>query len=431
MEQQNVLVIGSGGREHSIVKACIASPLVNKIIAAPGNGGIAREVVCKALDVTDINASVALAKEEAVDFVIVGPEIPLCLGIVDALNETGILAYGPNKKASQLEGSKAFAKKFLFQYSIPTAHAKIFTETKKAFSYLQTQSFPVVIKASGLAAGKGVIIAQNLIEAKAVVYEILEKNKFGESGHQLVIEEFLQGEEASIHIIACGEKYVALPPSQDHKRIGENDTGLNTGGMGAYAPASVVTPEINAQITEQIIKPTLAGLVREGIDFRGTLYFGIMITQDGPKVLEFNVRFGDPETQVLLPLLETDPVALMLDCARGELKPTQIRFKKNEFAMVVVMAAQGYPELYQKGDTICVSKSIPQNVQIIHAGTKLCEDGTIVTDGGRVLGVTAREKTLKLAAQKAYEVCEHIQWRNCYYRRDIGKKQLNRDAEKG
>lgn len=424
---KKVLVIGSGGREHAIVRACLKSPLVDNVIAAPGNGGMAKDCLCHRVDVEDIDGMLALVKSEGVDFVVVGPEAPLSIGMVDALEAAGIPAYGPRKDGAQLEASKAFTKDFLFKYHIPTAASQTFTDYEAAREYLKERnSYPIVIKASGLAAGKGVIICEEYEKAKHAIRAMLEESAFGDSGKTVVIEDFLKGEEASITVMCCGEKYVMLPPSQDHKRMGEGDTGLNTGGMGAYAPAACVTDDLHERIVKAVLEPTLAGLKAEGIDFRGTLYIGIMITEEGPKVLEFNVRFGDPETQVLLPLLETDPVELMHACATGTLEPKAVKIK-NSYAMVIVLAAKGYPEAYPKGDVI----SLPANrydAWVIHAGTKLNEKEQVVTAGGRVLGVVGTGNTLKEAADAAYALCDEVKFSSKYFRRDIGWRQLERES---
>ena len=422
-----VLVIGSGGREHALVKACLASSIVARALVAPGNGGMAAEVNCLPLDVKDTSAIVALAKKQDVDLVIIGPEEPLAQGVVDALEAEGILAYGPNRKAARLEASKAFTKAFLQRYRIPTAAFQTFVDTESALAYVHKQSTPLVVKASGLAAGKGVIIAQTHDEAAEAVKAMLEKNCFGESGREVVIEEYLEGEEASIHLIVCGKDYLILPSSQDHKRIGENDTGPNTGGMGAYAPASVVTTALLQETIKTIIEPTLSGLITEGIDFRGTLYIGLMLTSEGPKVLEFNVRFGDPETQVLLPLLETDPISLMYGCACGKLTEQEIAFKKGS-AVVVVLAAEGYPGNYEKGHTIALPPTLPEGVDIIHAGTALQPDGTPIVNGGRVLGVCAQAEQLTEALDRAHQTCESIHWPGRYYRKDIAAREMARSS---
>ncbi len=408
-----------------MVRACLASPLVKSVIAAPGNGGMAMDTSCRSVDVDDVKSIVNLAKEEQVDFVIVGPEIPLCLGAIDALQAENIPAFGPNRKAARLEGSKVFTKQFLAKYAIPTADSATFSQLEPALDYLRERSFPIVIKADGLAAGKGVIIPDNKKDAESCIQKMLSGELFGASGKEIVIEEYLQGEEASIHIIVSGEKYLALPPSQDHKRIGENDTGLNTGGMGAYAPASVVTDKIQRQINKDIIEPTLAGLKREDIDYHGALYIGIMITAEGPKVIEFNVRFGDPETQVLLPLIDTDPIKLIYACATNTLEPEAVKFK-NKSACVVVLASQGYPETYPSGEIIDFPNNTPENIHVIHAGTRLGDEGKILTNGGRVLGVTALGKDLETAAHDAYAYCEQVRFPSVYFRRDIGARELRR-----
>ncbi|MBC2595788.1 phosphoribosylamine--glycine ligase [Ruficoccus amylovorans] len=421
-----VMIIGSGGREHTLLKSCLASDLVDEVFAAPGNGGMQAEARCVPLNVEDIPATVKLAQAEGVDFVIVGPEVPLSLGVVDALEAVGIPAYGPNKAAARLEASKTFTKDFLLRHHIPTAMGKRITDLNEALAYLKTQSYPVVIKADGLAAGKGVIIAQSFEDAERTAHDMLVRNTFGVSGHEILIEEFMDGEEASIMLMVSGRDYVMLPPSQDHKRIGEGDTGPNTGGMGAYAPAAVVTPDINEKVVKEIIEPTLAGLEADGITFRGTLYIGIMIEKGQPKVVEFNVRFGDPETQVLLPLLKDDPVKIMLDCAKGTLKPAEVKIS-DDYALVVVMAAAGYPGGYEKGKPISFPAEVEPGTAIIHAGTKQLEDGTIVTSGGRVLGITGTGKTLREAAQRTYALCDQVHFDGAQLRRDIGYRQLARE----
>ncbi|MDX2109756.1 MAG: phosphoribosylamine--glycine ligase [Verrucomicrobiota bacterium] len=421
-----VLVIGSGGREHTLVRAIKQSPLAGEVICAPGNAGIESEVRCLPLNIEDVAATVALALAEHVDFVVVGPEVPLALGVVDALEAEGISAYGPKRAGARLEASKAYTKDFLAKYAIPTAGSKTFTDVEPALNYLALHRLPVVIKASGLAAGKGVIIAQTLAEAVAATRSMLEGNLFGTSGHEVVIEEFMDGEEVSLMLMVSGDKYIQLPPSQDHKRVGDGDTGPNTGGMGAYAPATIYTESLRATVVATIIEPTLRGLIAEGIDYRGTLYVGLMLTASGPKVVEFNARFGDPETQVLLPLLETDALALMIDCAKGKLNPQAVSIKSDS-AIIVVMAAGGYPGNYNKGDPISIPAHLPAGVHVIHAGTKRNADGTIGTAGGRVLGVTAVAPTLQAAADAAYKACATISWSGAHYRKDIGGRQLKRE----
>jgi phosphoribosylamine--glycine ligase len=425
-----ILVVGSGGREHALVKACRRSALVRETIAAPGNGGIAAEVPCHPVAADDIAGQVKLAQTERVDFVIVGPEVPLSLGLVDALAAVKISAFGPNRAAAELEASKSFTKAFLLRHKIPTAYGETFDTVAAALTYLARQPVPVVIKASGLAAGKGVTVATTRAEAEAAMRAALEEGVFGASGEEILIEDFMPGEEASLMLFVSGEKFILLPPSQDHKRIGDDDTGPNTGGMGAYAPAAVVTPTLQECLEAEIIRPTLAGLARDGIEYRGVLYIGIMITGDGPKVVEFNVRFGDPECQVLLPLLESDPVQLMWDCAHGALEPAAGRWRP-EFAAAVVLAAAGYPGKPRTGDVITLpaAASLPPGVEILHAGTATRPDGTLVTSGGRVLAVTARAGTLRAALANAYAVCAQIQFEGCHYRRDIGARQLRREKE--
>ncbi|MBR6797927.1 MAG: phosphoribosylamine--glycine ligase [Opitutales bacterium] len=424
-----VLIIGSGGREHALLRACKASPLVAAVSVAPGNGGMEQEAVCYPLNVSDSAAIVALAKKLDANFVIIGPEVPLSVGVVDALEAAGIPAYGPVKSGAKLEASKNFTKEFLVRHNIPTATGKRFTSSEEAVEYLSSQKFPIVIKADGLASGKGVIIAQDFDQACTAVYDMLDSGCFGKSGSEILIEEFMEGEEASIMLMVCEDRYVMLPASQDHKRVGEGDTGLNTGGMGAYAPAPVVTPEIERRVVSEIVEPTLKGLVEDGIRYRGTLYVGIMITAEGPKVVEFNVRFGDPECQVLLPLLKTDPVEVMYACATGTLDPTVVEFHKGS-NIIVVLAAEGYPGTPRKGDVISLPTRIPAGTGIIHSGTVREDNGTITTAGGRVLGVTARGENLSEAAARAYELVSQIHFEGMHYRRDIGARQLKRDSAK-
>ena len=421
-----VFVVGSGGREHALAQMSLASPLVGRVIAAPGNGGMAGEVDCFDLAVEDIPGLVDLSVRESADLVIVGPEVPLSLGLVDALTEAGIPAYGPSQAGAQLESSKAFCKDFFTRHQIPTAAYGTFTEVAPALEYLEAHPAPIVIKASGLAAGKGVILAETQEEAVTAVKDMLEGDAFGSSGREIVIEEMLYGEEASIHVIASGEDFLSLPASQDHKRAGEGDTGPNTGGMGAYTPTRRVTPDMLAEIEEKVIRPTLSGLKADGIDYRGTLYAGLILTDQGVKVLEYNVRFGDPETQVLLPMVEDDLIPVLLAAAKGEPLASQLRFKEGS-AIVVVLAAGGYPGAYAKGKPIAFPGSLPERVAIVHAGTKRGEDGTIKTSGGRVLGVSAQAPNLKDAAKLAYSVCDQIDFDAKYMRRDIGHRELNRE----
>ena len=424
---RNVLIVGSGGREHSLVKACLASPAKPRVIAAPGNAGIAREVSTFPIAVDNISGLVALAQRENVDFVIVGPEVPLSLGLVDTLAAAGIPAYGPKADGARLEASKIFTKQLLLKYGIPTAASCVISEVAPALAYLRTRPIPVVIKADGLAAGKGVIVAQTLAEAETAVRDMLEGDKFGAAGRQILVEDCLYGEETSILVVTSGRDYVILPTSQDHKRIGDGDTGPNTGGMGTYSPAEVVTPELLDRIEREIVQPSVNAIAAEGIDFRGTLFIGIMLTPDGPIVLEYNTRFGDPETQVVIPRLDTDVLALLWAATVGDLARVKPLVKiKSDYAICVVIAAKGYPDTYAKGDVIHLPATLPANVQIIHAGTAQNASGELVTAGGRVLGVTALAPTLRAAAAAAYTACAQIECAGKIYRRDIGAKQLNR-----
>ena len=429
MKKLNVLVVGGGGREHAIVKAVKKSPLCGRLVCAPGNGGISLDCEAANIPADNVEALARFAKNEKFDFVICGPEIPLSMGFADILRKEGIPVYGPNKDGAMLEASKAFSKSFMKKYSVPTAEGENFTDFAKAKAYIESAPYGVVIKASGLAAGKGVIIPSSKAEAVAAAREMLEGGAFGDSGKEIVVEEKMEGEEASIMLMVCGKKYVMLPASQDDKLVGEGDTGLNTGGMGAYAPAAVATGSVLKDVREKIIAPTLDGLAKEGIDARGTLYVGIMITPRGPKVVEFNARFGDPECEVLMPLIKSDALALMFDIANGRLDESSVEIR-DEFAAIVVVCAKGYPNSYKKGDEIFLPDSEPEGSWVIHSGTKKTADGKIVTNGGRVLGMTATGKTLREALDKAYALCEKTKFDGAFYRRDIAHRQLSRDAEK-
>jgi phosphoribosylamine--glycine ligase len=424
-ENMKILIIGSGGREHTLAKVCAESSLVKNVIVAPGNGGITKEFSTFPLDVGKNDQIISLAQQEQVDFVVIGPEVPLCNGAIDALSSAGILAYGPNESAARLEGSKAFSKDFLAKHKIPTAAYGNFQEIQPALDYLSNSSLPVVVKASGLAAGKGVLICSTLNKAERAVKDMLAGSSFGESGREVVIEEFLEGEEASLHLICSGENYVTLPISQDHKKIGEGDTGPNTGGMGAYAPTKLVTEEMLIEYENSIVRPTLAGLKADGINFRGTLYIGLMLTPNGPKVLEFNVRFGDPETQVILPLVNQDLVPVLIQSARGEALPAKLEIK-NQSAMIVVLASKGYPESYPTGEVISPPEDATENTQLIHAGTKLNEQGQVISAGGRVLGAVAWGENLEQARDRAYELCDKVHFTSKYFRKDIGHKEFSR-----
>ncbi len=460
---KSILVVGSGGREHALIKALALSPAKPRLFCAPGNAGIAQEAVCFPVAVDNIAGLVALARREKIEFVVVGPEVPLSLGLVDELTKVGIPAYGPKADGARLEASKIFTKEILLKYKIPTAAAGIFHEVAPALDYLHKRGAPIVIKADGLAAGKGVVVAQSLREAEAAVHDMLGGNKFGAAGSQILIEDCLVGEETSLLVVVSGHDYVILPTSQDHKRIGDGDTGPNTGGMGTYSPAEVVMPALLAQIEREIVRPSVNAIATEGIDFRGTLFIGIMLTPSGPSVLEYNTRFGDPETQVVLPRLTTDLLALLWAATRGELRGMKLAVKP-DYAVCVVIAAKGYPESYPKGDVITfplpgdfsrsagcatdpglaaasnwvpgqtpagqqagtVQTHLPPQTFIYHAGTARNPAGQIVTNGGRVLGVTALGPTLREAADRAYAACEKISCASKYYRRDIGARQLNR-----
>jgi len=420
-----VLVVGGGGREHALVRALLASPARPRVLCAPGNAGIAEEAACFPVAVDDLPGLTALAQRERVDFVVVGPEVPLTLGLADELLKAGIPVYGPTADGARLEASKIFTKQLLLKHGIPTAPAGIFTEVAPALAYLRQRGAPIVVKADGLAAGKGVVVASSLAEAEEAVRAMLDGGRFGASGRQILIEDCLTGDETSILVVVSGRDYVILPVSQDHKRIGDGDTGPNTGGMGTYSPAEVVTPALLAQIERDIVRPSVNAIADEGMVFRGTLFIGVMLTPAGPSVLEFNTRFGDPETQVVLPRLRTDVLALLWAAANDRLASVKLEVR-TEPALCVVIAARGYPEAYPKGDVITFPAPVPAGVTFYHAGTARDASGRVVTAGGRVLGVTALAPTLQAAADLAYAACEATQCASKYYRRDIGARQLRR-----
>ena len=416
----NVLLIGSGGREHALAWAISASPLLTKLYCAPGNPGIAEVAELAALDVADHGAMIQFCRANKITFVVVGPEAPLVAGLVDDLKASGIKAFGPSKFAAQLEGSKGFTKDICAKYNIPTAAYGRFRELGKARDYLASQGAPIVIKADGLAAGKGVTVAMTLAEAEAALGDIFS-GRFGEA--ECVIEEFLEGEEASFFVLSDGVHTLPLATAQDHKRVGDGDTGPNTGGMGAYSPAPCMTDTLCAEALEKIVKPTVRALADMGHPYVGVLYAGLILTQDGPKLIEYNARFGDPETQVLMPRLRDDILTLMLATVDGTLDKISVRWR-DDFALAVVMAAKGYPNDYVKGTEIKgLDQDFGEDLQVFHAGTTL-SNGKLVANGGRVLNVTALGKTAAEAQRKAYAAVDKIDWPQGFCRRDIGWRAI-------
>jgi len=424
-----VLVIGSGGREHALAWKAAQSPEVEKVFVAPGNAGTAREAKLEniTIGVEDIEALVAFARDNAIALTIVGPEAPLVIGVVDAFVAAGLRCFGPSKAASQLEGSKAFTKDFLARHNIPSAAYANFTDVDQALAYLNEKGAPIVIKADGLAAGKGVIVAMTQEEAEAAVKDMLAGNAFGEAGHRVVIEEFLEGEEASFICMVDGEHILPMATSQDHKRVGEGDSGPNTGGMGAYSPAPVVTAEIHERIMAEVIEPTVKGMAAEGNPYTGFLYAGLMISADGaPRVIEYNCRFGDPETQPIMMRLKSDLVALCNTALERKLDSTSAEWDERA-AMGVVLAAGGYPGSYNKGDVIHgLDGADSDEAKIFHAGTAE-KDGEVVTAGGRVLCATALGSSVSEAQQKAYALADKISWEGMFMRRDIGYRAIARE----
>jgi phosphoribosylamine--glycine ligase len=416
----NILVVGSGGREHAIIKKIKQNPTVETIYALPGNGGIAADAICVNVGATDIDGIVKFARENAIDYAIVAPDDPLVLGCVDALSEIGIPCFGPRANAAIIEGSKVFSKNLMKKYGIPTAAYEVFSDMEAALAYLETAPIPTVIKADGLALGKGVIIAMTRSDAKEAVVSMMQDKKFGKSGDNIVIEEFLTGPEVSVLAFTDGKTVCPMVSSMDHKRIGEGDTGLNTGGMGTIAPNPCYTDALAKECMETIFVPTVNAMNAEGRPFTGCLYFGLMMTPNGPKVIEYNCRFGDPETQVVLPLLESDLLTVMQATTNGTLAETEVKFSDGA-AACVIMASAGYPEAYAKGKEITIPDHLSDNV--IVAGAKL-EDGKLLTNGGRVLGVVATADTLKEALDKAYDNVGNINFEGAYYRRDIGARAL-------
>ena len=421
----NILILGSGGREHALLWKLAQSPEATKLYAVPGNPGMAELAECVAGSIEDNAAVVKLAQEKKIDLVVVGPEVPLTNGVVDALRAAGIKAFGPTKAAAELEGSKSFSKDIMKKYGIPTAKYEVFTDADDARAYIEKEGAPIVIKADGLAAGKGVIVAETKEQALDAVHEIMDDAAFGKAGSRVVIEAFMEGEEASLLAFTDGKTIRPMVSSQDHKRAYDGDKGPNTGGMGTYAPAPVMTKDMVEQVTEKILKPMIAAMAKEGHPYQGCLYAGLMITEEGPKVVEFNARFGDPETQVILPLLKGDLVKIMQACVDGTLDTAAVDWEDGA-AVCVVMASGGYPKSYKKGYAIDgLKKAESLGTFVFHAGTAK-KDGKVVTSGGRVLGVTARGGGIKEATEKAYKGVEAIRFTDEFHRKDIAHRALER-----
>ncbi len=421
-----ILVVGGGGREHAVIKKLKENKSVSTIYALPGNGGIAKDAVCVNIGAKDVENIVKFAVEEKIDYAVVTPDDPLVLGAADALEAAGIPCFGPKKNAAIIEGSKVFSKNLMKKYGIPTAAYEVFDKAEDALSYLESAPLPAVIKADGLALGKGVIIAETKEEAQNAIRSMMLDKVFGESGSKIVIEEFLSGPEVSVLSFTDGNTIVPMISSMDHKRAEDNDEGPNTGGMGTIAPNPFYTKAIAEECMKKIFLPTIRAMNAEGRTFKGCLYFGLMITKDGPKVIEYNCRFGDPEAQVVLPLLESDLLTVMRAVTYGKLAETEVKFSNNA-AACVVLASQGYPKKYETGFEITVPESIEQSVY--YAGVKAGESGTLLTAGGRVLNVTAVAPTLREAVDLAYEKAEQIRFENKYCRKDIGEKALLVSAE--
>ena len=415
-----LLVVGGGGREHAIIRSLKKNPDVETIYALPGNGGMDKEAVCYPISATDLDGIVAFAKENAIDYAVVAPDDPLVLGCVDRLNEIGIPCFGPKANAAIIEGSKAFSKNLMKKYGIPTASYEIFTDLDAALAYLDTAPVPTVVKADGLALGKGVIIAATREEAKEAVTDMMANAKFGKSGSTVVIEEFLTGPEVSVLAFTDGKTVKPMVSSMDHKRAGDNDTGLNTGGMGTVAPNPYYTADIAARCMEEIFLPTIHAMNAEGRTFQGCLYFGLMLTPNGPKVIEYNCRFGDPETQVVLPLLESDLLTVMRACTDGTLAETEVKFA-DKHACCVILASKGYPESYQKGFEMTFTPEAEAATYV--AGAKRV-DGVLLTNGGRVTGTTAIADSLANAIKEAYRLSDGVRFENAYRRSDIGQRAL-------
>jgi phosphoribosylamine--glycine ligase len=424
-----ILVVGGGGREHALCWSIAASPLCDALFAAPGNAGIAEDAQCVPIAADNIDALVAFAREQRIDFVVIGPEGPLVLGLADRLRAAGIPAFGPSGAAAALEGSKGFMKDICARYGIPTAAYARFGDAAKAKAYLAGQRLPIVVKADGLAAGKGVVIAESHDQAIAAIDSMMVASSLGAAGAEIVIEEFLEGEELSFFALVDGKTALPLASAQDHKRVGDGDTGPNTGGMGAYSPAPAATPLVETAIMSQIVLPTVAAMAQEGKPFKGVLYAGIMLTQAGPKLLEYNVRFGDPECQVMCPRLKSDLLPALIASHDGMLDQLDLRWLP-EAALTVVMAAKGYPGGYAKGSEIRGldrAAALP-GITIFHAGTKRSADGRLLAEGGRVLNVTALGRTVAQAQKRAYEAIDLIDWPGGFCRRDIGWRALVRQS---
>ena len=415
-----LLVVGGGGREHTIIRYLKKNPEVETIFACPGNGGMAEEAVCTGIGATDIEKIVAFAVENAVDYAVVAPDDPLVLGCVDALNEKGIPCFGPKANAAIIEGSKVFSKNLMKKYGIPTAEYEVFEDMEAALTYLETAPVPTVVKADGLALGKGVIIAQTREEAKAAVRDMMEGGIFGKSGSRVVIEEFLTGPEVSVLAFTDGKVVKPMVSSMDHKRIGDNDTGLNTGGMGTIAPNPYYTEAIAQECMDTIFLPTINAMNAEGRTFQGCLYYGLMLTPKGPKVIEYNCRFGDPETQVVLPLMESDLLTVMRSCTNGTLADTEVKFA-DKHACCVILASNGYPQSYKKGFEITMTEEAKAHTFVAGGALK---DGKLVTSGGRVTGTTAIAGSLEAAIKEAYRISDGVKFEGAYRRSDIGQRAL-------
>ncbi|KLN62336.1 phosphoribosylamine--glycine ligase [Kiloniella spongiae] len=424
-----ILVVGSGGREHALCWSIAKSPLCEKLYCAPGNAGISDVAECLPLKAEDLDGLVSFVQENDIGFVVVGPEAQLVDGLVDRMNAINVPAFGPSAAAAELEGSKGFMKDICAKYNVPTASYQRFTDLDAAKKYLNEQGAPIVIKTDGLAAGKGVTVAMTLEEAHTAVEEALSGRAFGAAGAEVVIEEFMQGEEVSFFVLTDGENYLPLASAQDHKRVGEGDTGPNTGGMGVYSPATILTPELEQQVIEQCIKPTIEGMKSEGHVYKGVLFAGLMLTETGPRLVEYNVRFGDPECQALCLRLKSDILPALLASAQGDLKDIKLEWH-DETALLVVMAAKGYPASYEKNTVIegVEDAGSDQAVTVFHAGTARGDDGSLQAVGGRVLGVTALGSDIKDAQEKAYKAVDKITWDQGFCRRDIGWRELARNA---